>query len=125
MVKTKAPDSIFPTKMSQVMILPAKYYASKGPDGFKAAPVGTGPFQFVSYDRDKQVTLKAFPDSWRGAPKVGQLTFKQIPDVATQVQALQAGEIDMMRLTTKDQYDELKGKNFKVLQHPDRLDHRR
>jgi peptide/nickel transport system substrate-binding protein len=113
-IKTKAADATFPAKLAQVMILPAKYYAEKGPDGFKAAPVGTGPFQFESYERDKQVTLKAFPSSWRGAPKVEKVIFKQIPDVATQVQALQAGEIDLMRLTSKDQYDEVKAKGFKV-----------
>ncbi len=112
--KTKVPDALIPTKMSQIVILPAKYYAEKGTDGFKAAPVGTGPFQFVSYERDKQVTFKANPTYWRGSPKIAELVFKQIQDRATQVQALKTGEVDLIVLASKDQYDSLKSQNFKV-----------
>lgn len=112
--KTKVADALIPTKMSQIVILPAKYYAEKGTDGFKAAPVGTGPFQFVSYERDKQVTYKANPTYWRGSPKIADLVFKAIPDRATQVQALKTGEVDLIVLASKDQYDTLKSQNFKV-----------
>jgi peptide/nickel transport system substrate-binding protein len=113
-IKTTTPDGILPAKLSQVIVLPAKYYAEKGIDGFKAAPVGTGPFQFASYERDKQISFKAFSGSWSGTPKIADLTFKLIPDVATQVQALKAGEVDLIALSTKDQYDDLKAKGFKV-----------
>jgi len=113
-VKTKKPDSLLAAKFAQIVIIPAKYYAEKGTEGYKAAPVGTGPFQFVSYDRDKQVTFKAYSGSWRGVPKVSEVVFRQIPDVATQVQALKSGEIDMIGLSSKDQYDDLKAKGFKV-----------
>ncbi len=113
-VKTKAPDSLLAAKFSQITIVPAKYYAEKGAQGFAAAPVGTGPFQFVSYERDKSVTFKAFPGSWRGPAKIGEVVFRQLPDVAGQVQALKAGEIDLIAISTKDQYDDLKSKSFKV-----------
>jgi peptide/nickel transport system substrate-binding protein len=112
-IKTKVPDAVLPTKLAQIPIIPAKYYAEKGAEGFSAAPIGTGPFQVVSYERDKQVTLKAYPQSWR-PPKVADLVFRQIPDVATQITALRAGEIDLMQLSSKSQYDDLKSKNFKV-----------
>lgn len=112
-IKTKVPDALLPAKLAQIPIVPAKYYAEKGSDGFKAAPIGTGPFQVVTYERDKQIVLKAYPGSFR-APKLAEVTFKQIPDVATQIQALKAGETDLMQLSTKDQYDDLKSKNFKV-----------
>jgi len=62
----------------------------------KDAPVGSGPFKFVSFDASQQIVeLVANPDYWEGAPKVPRLRIKTVTD-ATSLQAeLQSGGVDV------------------------------
>ncbi len=59
------------------------------------APVGTGPFKFESYREDK-IYLEAYGEYWKGEPGVDRVIFQHIPDQATRVSALQAGEVDAL-----------------------------
>jgi peptide/nickel transport system substrate-binding protein len=59
------------------------------------APVGTGAYRFVRWQRDEQLVLEANEQWWGGAPKVKTLIFRPIPEHAVRVAALQAGEIDI------------------------------
>jgi peptide/nickel transport system substrate-binding protein len=96
-IVTSAPDPILPNKLTLfggVMVPPA-YIKEKGDDYFSNNPVGTGPFKFVSWQKDHQVVMEANADYWRGAPKVNKLTFKIIPNEADMVAALRAGEVDI------------------------------
>ena len=43
-------------------------------------PVGTGPFQFVDYQKDAVIRYKANPDYWEGKPKIDDLIFAITPD---------------------------------------------
>lgn len=69
-----------------------------GDDEFDKAPVGggTGPFMFIERVSGASLTLKAFEDYWRGAPKIKNLTFTIMPDQSTSSIALENGEIDVM-----------------------------
>lgn len=55
-------------------------------------PVGTGPFEFVSWESGQQITLKANPNYWGEAPQVDRLVFKFVPNAATRMAMLQSGE---------------------------------
>lgn len=60
-------------------------------------PVGTGPFAFVSWQRDSQLVVKKNPDYWqKGLPYLDGVTFKPIPDENTRLAAVQSGDVDMM-----------------------------
>ena len=63
---------------------------------FNQAPVGTGPFQFVAYEKDAVIRYKANPDYWGGKPKIDDLVFAITPDAAVRVQKLKAGECQVM-----------------------------
>lgn len=108
---TDGPDPILPNKMTLFggVMVPPKYIQEKGDDYFAKNPVGTGPFKFVSWQKDNQVVMEANPDYWRGAPKVKKLVFKTIPNAADMVAALKAGEIDIATSLTADIADQLKG----------------
>src|SRR5947207_12235136 len=51
-------------------IVPKKYIEKVGEDGFKKAPVGAGPYKFVSFQPGVELVLEAFPQYWRKAPSV-------------------------------------------------------
>ena len=57
------------------------------------APIGTGPFKFVSHIPAQSITLAANPDYWGGKPGVDKIVIKIIPSSATALQELQAGTI--------------------------------
>jgi peptide/nickel transport system substrate-binding protein len=76
-------------------IVPKKYVEKVGDDGFKKAPIGAGPYKFVSFDPGVELQLEAFEGYWRKKPAVKRIVFKVIPDEATRLAALKLGEIDI------------------------------
>jgi peptide/nickel transport system substrate-binding protein len=76
-------------------IVPKNYIQKVGDDGFKKAPIGAGPYRFVSYTPGVELVLEAFDGYWRKAPAVKRLVFKAIPDEATRLAALKRGEVDV------------------------------
>src|SRR2546428_1038983 len=46
-------------------IVPKKYVERVGEDGFKKAPVGAGPYRFVSFTPGVELVLEAFDGYWR------------------------------------------------------------
>src|SRR5438309_7647760 len=46
-------------------IVPKKYVEKVGDDGFKKAPVGAGPYKFVSFNPGVELVLEAFEGYWR------------------------------------------------------------
>jgi peptide/nickel transport system substrate-binding protein len=76
-------------------IVPKKYVEKVGDDGFKKAPVGAGPYRFVSSTPGIELTLEAFEGYWRKTPSVKRLVFKSVPDETTRAAALKRGEVDI------------------------------
>jgi peptide/nickel transport system substrate-binding protein len=76
-------------------IVPKRYVERVGEAGFKQAPVGAGPYRFVSFTPGVELVLEAFDQFWRKTLSVKRLVFKVIPDEATRVAALKRGEVDI------------------------------
>jgi len=76
-------------------IVPKKYVEKVGDEGFKKAPIGAGPYRFVSFTPGVELVLEAFDQYWRKTPNVKRLVFKAIPDEATRLAALKRGEVDI------------------------------
>jgi peptide/nickel transport system substrate-binding protein len=77
-------------------VVPKKYVEQVGEDGFKKAPVGAGPYKFVSFTPGVELSLEAFDGYWRKTPYVKRLVFKSIPEEATRLAALKRGEVDIV-----------------------------
>ena len=76
-------------------IVPKKYVERVGDEGYRKAPVGAGPYKFVSFTPGQELTLEAFDQYWRKTPSVRRLVFRVIPDEATRLAALKRGEVDI------------------------------
>jgi peptide/nickel transport system substrate-binding protein len=76
-------------------VVPKAYVERVGEDGFKQAPVGAGPYRFVSSTPGVELVLEASEHYWRQAPRVKRLVFKSIPDETTRLAALKRGEVDL------------------------------
>src|SRR2546422_10359630 len=77
-------------------IVPKKYVEKVGDDGFKRAPIGAGPYKFVSFTPGIELVMEAFEGYWRKPPSVKRLVFKVISDEATRLAALKRGEVDIV-----------------------------
>jgi peptide/nickel transport system substrate-binding protein len=81
-------------------------------------PVGTGPFQFDSWERGTQVTLTRFDDYWGEPAQLDQLIFTVIPEGTARRQALEAGDIDGYDLVDPADVTELEEAGFTILRRP-------
>src|SRR6266851_3872979 len=72
-----------------------KYVEQVGEDGFKKAPVGAGPYKFVSFKPGVELVLEAHEQYWRKIPTLKTLVFRTIPDESTRLAALKRGEVDV------------------------------
>jgi peptide/nickel transport system substrate-binding protein len=77
-------------------IVPKNYVEKVGEDGFKKAPIGAGPYKFVSFNPGVELVVEAFDGYWRKTPNVKRLVFKVIPDETTRLAALKRGEVDIV-----------------------------
>jgi peptide/nickel transport system substrate-binding protein len=94
----------------EVPILPRHLYARGDGSALDRAPVGTGPFRFVSWEPGRRITLRANEDYWGGRPHLDTLRFEIIPSQETALQALLAGEADFATLTPV-QWDAQQGRS--------------
>lgn len=111
-VVTKRPWAVLLKDLMVLGMVPPKYYAQVGLDGFSRAPVGTGPFKFKAYDKLSHLTLEAAGATWRGKPGVAEVVFRRLPEAATRVAALEAGEIDVAVDVPVEDVDRLKAKGL-------------
>jgi peptide/nickel transport system substrate-binding protein len=77
-------------------IVPKKYVEKVGDEGFKKAPVGAGPYKFVSFTPGVELVLEAFDQYWRKTPSVKRLVFRVISEESTRLAALKRGEVDIV-----------------------------
>jgi peptide/nickel transport system substrate-binding protein len=77
-------------------IVPKKYVEKVGEDGFRKAPIGAGPYKFVSFQPGVELVLEANESYWRKTPSVKRLVMRSIPDEATRAAALKRGDVDVI-----------------------------
>ncbi len=86
--------------MDFASIMSAEYADQMAAAGTKEAvdtdPIGTGPFKFVSYQKDAVIRYEAHADYWEGKPKVDKLVFAITSDPSVRFQKLKAGECHIM-----------------------------
>src|SRR5206468_8796472 len=76
-------------------IVPSKYVERVGDEGFKKAPVGAGPYRFVSFNPGVELVLEAHEQYWRKSPSVKRIVLKTVVDETTRLAMLKRGEIDI------------------------------
>ena len=68
----------------------------EGTSDLTKAPVGSGPFEFSSYERGAELSLKSFDNYFKGKPKLSGVIFKIIPDETVRMLALKKGDIHLV-----------------------------
>lgn len=89
-----------------------------GNDEFLLKPVGCGPFKLLPETMDSQAgfTMEAWDGWYGGRPFLDKIVVKFIPEPASQVNALAAGDIDMMNEVPPQGFEQLKGNDNVVVE---------
>ncbi|HKS89318.1 MAG TPA: ABC transporter substrate-binding protein, partial [Stellaceae bacterium] len=79
-------------------IVPKNYTEKVGKEGFKAHPVGLGPYKFVSNKPGLELILEAYDGYWGEKPSVKRLVFESVPEETTRLAMLKRGDVDVAYL---------------------------
>ncbi len=111
-IKLKQVNASFINLLATLAVLPA---ANDGQHD--KAPIGTGPYRFVSYEPQQRIVLEKFADYWQDTrDMIDQVEFRIIKDDQTALLQLQSGAIDFTGVSS-EQLPTL-GSSFKVVSHP-------
>lgn len=64
------------------------------------AAVGTGPFRVASWIKDRELVLARNTDYWGGAPRLGRVIYRPVPEPESRYAALEAGDADVIKSMT-------------------------
>ncbi len=83
--------ALLPNLTSYLGIVPA----GTSPAAMNRAPVGTGPFRFVSRTADT-VELAAFDGHYRGRPRLDRVVLREVPEATVRVLELRKGSVQLV-----------------------------
>jgi dipeptide transport system substrate-binding protein len=104
-LKTPSAPLLGALTVQSYSIMSAEYAAAMQkagtPEQIDLAPIGTGPFQLVQYQKDSSIRFRAFADFWgKGGPRapgVDNLVFSITPDASVRFARLRANECQIAR----------------------------
>ncbi len=92
---TREPFPTTPAQLTFLHMLPPKYFAEVGIDGYRRRPIGTGPYRFVEHVPDTRIVLERVDGHWLGPQRIKTIVYRPIKEDATRAGALLAGEVDL------------------------------
>ena len=81
---------------------------------FFRAPVGTGPYKFVSWDAGQTITMEKNEEYFAGAANIDTIVFKIVTDDNAKAMQLLSGELDLAQITPKEESLFADNDEFKV-----------
>lgn len=103
-IHTKEPVQLLPFSIANgFYIVEPKYYSSTPEETLATKPIGTGPYKLVEYVPDDHVTLERNEEYWGDKPAFARVIWRVIPETATRLAELEAGNIDMATKVPFDQ----------------------
>jgi peptide/nickel transport system substrate-binding protein len=92
---TKEPTAMMIERLNNRNIL-SKAAADKYGSDVDQHPTGTGPYKFVSWQRDGQLVLTRNDDYWRGKAAIREVITRKVAEDAARVSGLLAGQGDVI-----------------------------
>jgi len=118
-ITTKDIDSIFPYQMLWFLVSSPAQYEKLGRDWekFASEPSGTGPFKLARLVPRERAELVKNTDYWdkNRIPKVDRLILIPIPEALSRVNALLAGQVDLIETPAPDAVPQLKAAGMKIV----------
>ncbi|AET70806.1 ABC-type dipeptide transport system, periplasmic component [Desulfosporosinus orientis DSM 765] len=97
-INLKAPSTPFLNNLAMIMAAPmiSPKALKDNNNNVNQAPVGTGPYKFVKWEKDQNIVLVRNDDYWGTKANIKNVIFKFIKDNSARVVALNNGEADII-----------------------------
>lgn len=95
-IRTCRPYPILLNKLTGAYVIPARYHQKYGDAGFEMAPLGTGPYRLLSFDRRRSLSLVRWERYWGPKPDFRQVAFTLYGQPEAIGQMLRRGEADIV-----------------------------
>jgi peptide/nickel transport system substrate-binding protein len=105
-------DGAYPVLLAQLVklsVVPRHVVEAVGDEAFNADPVGSGPYSFGEWRRGVSVRLERNDDYWGEKGEFASAEFRAVPDAATRLANLQAGQTDLAVTLDSDLAAQLEG----------------
>jgi len=113
--KAQKPEWPLKIPFATTPILPKNYFEKMGQDGFRAAPVGSGPYKFVKWVPKTSIEFAANTEYWDTVkPQWASIIESFVPEESTRVAQLQRGDMDIIGNLSFDRLLELKNNGYRL-----------
>ena len=122
-IRFAKPFVTFGNRVTQGLFASSAFIHSKpyrdqvGDAGVDRQPIGTGPWKFVEHIRGDRIVYEAVERHWRATPQFKRLVFLKVPEPATRMAMLRAGNADVIE-TGGEYAEELKKVGVRTLIMP-------
>lgn len=105
-VHTKGIAPALPNDFTRLFVVPSETGMEAGNEEFNAGEkaIGTGPYEFVSWQPKGDLVLERFDGYWGEQPEWERVVRKEIPDDAARVAALRSGQVDLINYVPASDY---------------------
>jgi peptide/nickel transport system substrate-binding protein len=92
---TQYTNTLLSNTLAEILMISKAAFDKVGKEGLRWNPVGTGPFKFVSFERDVVLKVAKFNDYWqKGKPYLDAIEAHFIMDPLTAQASFEVGEVD-------------------------------
>lgn len=113
-ITTVRPNAFLPYDLVYIYMASPEVVMEVGNDDYINHATGTGPFVMTEYIDGQVMELTANEDYFKGRPKLDQIILYPMPEPATRLAALQAGDVDWAELPPPDAVQQLESQGFQV-----------
>jgi peptide/nickel transport system substrate-binding protein len=114
-IRLSEPDRILLSTLVDVYISPRDTTID-----LAETPVGTGPFKFVSWERNQQVEVEKNPDYWQeGLPHLDGVIYRTVPDGTVQSLQIRTGDVHVLADTPLGEIATLQQAGLRILTPPE------
>ena len=93
---TEAPNAVFLDRLENRFIIAKNGTEAQGGEPGEQKPIGTGPFRFVSWQRDGNLVVTRHDHYWRTKAGVKEIVTRRVREDAARVAGLLAGQGDLI-----------------------------
>lgn len=113
-ITTARPNAFLPYDLAYVYMASPEVVMQYGNNEYINHATGTGPFKMTRYVDGQVMELTANEEYFKGRPSLDQIILYPMPEPATRLAALQAGDIDWAELPPPDSVQQLEAQGFQV-----------
>lgn len=103
-ITTDEPFPLIWDRIAEVHPMDTVQIEEIGLDAYRENPSGTGPYTMTEWLRGEYIRLEANPEYWAGEVLVKQVEFRTMPEFATRLASLLAGELGIVKDVPVDSF---------------------